>query len=125
MNVKTYNTFSFSAPDLQQTLPPAEAAVCPHSTVEFTCVAETELQWRDIDTPMTVAFDTSTSSVNQTDTTGVFRAVLTNISGSTLTSTATIDSVQLKDNGRRITCRDITGPVNQHVGTVQVKGICI
>ena len=99
--------------------------MCPHSTVEFTCVGETELQWRDMDTPMTVTFDTSTSSVNQADTTGVFRTVLTDISGNTLTSTATIDCVQLEHNGKRIACRDITGLANQHVGTVQVKGICI
>ena len=74
---------------------------------------------------MTVTFDTSTSSVNQADTTGVFRTVLTNISGNILTSTATIDSVQVEDDGKRIACRDITGLVNQQVGTVQVKGISI
>ena len=36
---------------------------------------------------------------------GVFNTVLTDISGNTLTSTATIDSFNLTDDGRSITCR--------------------
>ena len=41
----------------------------------------------------------------------------------TLTSTATIDSVSLGDDGRSITCREDTGSVNQQVRTVQVAGM--
>ena len=33
-------------PSLQQTVPPGDVAVCPLSTVQYTCVADNELQWR-------------------------------------------------------------------------------
>ena len=55
---------------------------------------------------------------------GVFNTVLTDISGNTLTSTATIDSVSLGDDGRNITCRDISGALtcSQQVRMIQVTG---
>ena len=85
--------------------------MCPLSTVQYTCVADSELQWRE---------SGSASVVNDTAMTGVFNTVLTDISGNTLTSTATIDSVSLGDDGRNISCRDDTGSANQQVRTVQV-----
>ena len=66
--------------------------MCTHSTVEYTCVAQNELHWI---TP--VRSDAMLA--------GVFNTVLTDISGNTLTSTATIDSFNLTDDGRSITCR--------------------
>ena len=111
-------------PSLYQTVPPGGVAVCPNSTVEFTCCGETELQWRDVDkTAKGIAYDNITSIVNQTDTIGVFRTVLTDISGNTLTSTATIDSVSLSDDGRNISCRDSTGKSNEQIASVQVDGM--
>ena len=50
---------------------------------------------------------------------GAFTTVLTDISGSILTSTATIDSVSLGDNGRNISCFDINGATYK---LVQVEG---
>ena len=62
------------------------------------------------------------SAVNQTAMTGVFNTILTDFSGNTLTSTATIDSVSLGDGGRSITCRDmISGALSQQVRMIQVN----
>ena len=112
-------------PALQQTIPTVGVAVCPDSTVEFTCVAEIELQWQDLGIPPSQpAFYSSTinSQINQTLTTGVFRTVLTDISGSTYTSTATIDSVSLNDDGRNVSCRDSTGLNSRQIGTIELEG---
>ena len=96
--------------------------MCPLSTVQYTCsVTQNELQWKDSRSVDTAIYTTA-SAVNDNGTAGVFNTVLTNISGNTLTSTATIDSVNLTDDGRNITCRDDTGSANQQVGTVQVTG---
>ena len=106
-------------------MPSGKATVCPHSAVEFTCVGKLELQWRDVDTSMTVTYNNVSSVVNQTSTTGVFRTVLTNISGSTLTSTATIDCVSPNNNGEEITCRDSSGVKTQRHILVRLKGLYI
>ena len=60
---------------------------------------------------------------NQTLMTGVFRTVLTDVSGNTLTSTATIDRVQLGDDGIRVSCQDDTGQLNQQIASVHVEGM--
>ena len=94
--------------------------MCPLSTVQYTCVADSELQWR---TAMLVGYTTA-NQVNDTAMTGVFNTVLTDISGNTLTSTATIDSVSLGDDGRSITCREVSNSViSEQIGTVQMNGI--
>ena len=55
--------------------------------------------------------------------TGVFNTVLTDISGNTLTSTATIDNVSLGDDGRSIKCHEIFNSViSKQTCTVQVEG---
>ena len=95
--------------------------MCPLSTIQYTCVAQNELQWRESDSTKGAAYIIS-NEVNATGMTGEFTTVLTDISGTTLTSTATIDSVNLTDDGRSITCRDDTGSVNQQVGTIQITG---
>ena len=56
---------------------------------------------------------------------GVFNTVLTDISGNTLTSTATIDSVSLGDDGRSITCREISNSVRQTCTVQLVEGNCL
>ena len=110
-------------PALQQTVPPGGVAVCPLSTVQYTCVADNELQWRtDV-----VAGYTTANQINDEAMTGVFmiNTVLTDIDNITLTSTATIDSVSLGDDERSITCREISNSVvSERVGTVQVEGKC-
>ena len=90
--------------------------MCPHSKVEFTCVSQQELTWLDLNasTAQPAFYGTS-----QTLMTGVFRTVLTEISDNTLTSTATIDSVSLNDDGVRISCRDNTG---QRIASVHMEG---
>ena len=120
-NVESVSGFFFSlVPALQQTVPPGGVAVCPLSTVQYTCVADSELQWR---TAMLVGYTTA-NQVNDTAMTGVFNTVLTDISGNTLTSTATIDSVSLGDDGRSITCREVSNSViSEQIGTVQMNGI--
>ena len=113
----------FSAvPSLQQTVPPGGVAVCPLSTVQYTCVVDSELQWR----AAVVVGYTTFNQINDTAMTGMFWTVLTDISGNTLTSTATIDSVSLGDDGRSITCRDVSNNVlSELTCTVQVEGNCV
>ena len=107
-------------PSLQQTVPPGGIAVCPLSTVQYTCVADSELQWR---TAVIVGYTTA-NQINDTNMAGVFNTVLTEIDNITLTSTATIDSVSLGDDERSITCREVSNSVvSERVGTVQVEGI--
>ena len=54
---------------------------------------------------------------------GVFRTVLTDISGNTLTSTAAIDSVSLNDDGRIIECRQTASSVITNLeNTTRVEG---
>ena len=109
-------------PGLQQTVPPGDVAVCPLSTVQYTCVADSELQWITAG----IAGYTTASQINDTDMAGVFNTILTEIDNITLTSTATIDSVSLGDDGSSITCREISNSViSERVGTVQVEGKCM
>ena len=96
--------------------------MCPNNTVEFTCVAEIELQWQDLSTSQPVLYSSTNSQINQKETTGVFKTVLTNISGNILTSTATIDSVSLSDDGRRVECRDSTGLSGRQIATIKLEG---
>ena len=111
--------FVFLVPTLQQTVPPGGVAVCPLSTVQYTCVADNELQWR---TDVVAGYSTA-NQVNDTAMAGSFNTVLTDISGNTLTSTATIDSVSLGDDGRNISCREISNSViSEQTRTVQVEG---
>ena len=112
-----------AVPALQQTVPPGGVAVCPLSTVQYTCTGDNELSWRELHTSGSVTYQLS-SAVNQTAMTGVFNTVLTSKNGNTLTSTATIDSVSLGDDGRSITCRDISGALSQQVQMIQVTGAC-
>ena len=108
-----------AVPALQQTVPPGDVAVCPLSTVQCTCVADIELQWKTA----VVAGYTTANQINDTAMAGVFNTVLTDIDNITLTSTATIDSVSLGDDGRSITCREISGiVVSEEVGIIQVEG---
>lgn len=51
-------SYPFVAPSLYQTLPSCGVAVCLNSTVEFTCIGETELQFRDVDETVGVTYDT-------------------------------------------------------------------
>ena len=96
--------------------------MCPLSTVQYTCVADSELQW----ITAAVAGYTTASQINDTDMTGVFNTVLTDIDNITLTSTATIDSVSLGDDGRSITCREISNSVvSEKTRAVQVEGNCL
>ena len=109
-------------PALQQTVPPGGVAVCPLSTVEYTCMGQNELNWKDSDSAIGAAYIIS-SEVNATGMAGVFHTVLTNISGTTLTSTATINSVSLTDDGRSITCREISnGAFTDFTRTILVQG---
>ena len=99
--------------------------MCPLSTVQYTCVADLDMTWRESGSAVTATYTTvqPASVVNDTAMTGVFNTVLTDISGNTLTSTATIDSVSLGDDGRNIICRDHTGSANQQVLAVQVASM--
>ena len=77
------------------------------------------LQWKTA----VVAGYTTANEINDTAMAGVFNTVLTDIDNITLTSTATIDSVSLGDDGRSITCREISGiVVSEEVGIIQVEG---
>ena len=112
----------FLVPSLQQTVPPGGVAVCPLSTVQYTCVVDLYMRWEESGSAVTATYTTALL-VNDTAMAGVFNTVLTDISGNTLTSTATIDSVSLGDDGRNITCHEDTGSANQQVRTVQVASM--
>ena len=94
--------------------------MCLLSTVQYTCVAQTRMSWRESGSSVTTTYALHPASrINDTGKAGAFTTVLTDISGSILTSTATIDSVNLTDNGRNISCFDINGATNE---LVQVEG---
>ena len=78
--------------------------MCPNSTIQYTCVTDTRMEWRELGSPDPALYALIISHINDTEMAGVFTTVLTDISGITLTSTATIDSVSLEDNGRNISC---------------------
>ena len=92
--------------------------------LQYTCVADNELQWiEDVVVGYTLA-----NKINDTAAmAGLFWTVLTDISGNTLISTATIDSVSLQgDGGINITCREIFNSViSEQTRTVQVEGNCL
>ena len=107
---------------LQQTVPPGGVAVCPLGTVQYTCVADTRMLWRELGSSATSIYSAlpPANQVDDTGMAGVFNTVLTNINGTLLTSTATIDSVNLTDDGRNITCVGSDDVANFKL--VQVEG---
>ena len=117
-----HNPPSCAVLTLEQTIPTGGAAVCPNSTVELTCVAQNEILWRDLNTSMA---QPAFYGINQTLMTGVFRTVLTDVSDNTLTSTATIDSVNVSNDGIRISCQDDMGQTNERIVSVHVEGTCM
>ena len=103
---------SLSVLSLRQTVPPEGVAVCPDSTIVFTCTADNDLRWIDLTQRYSSTANYTTGSNPQTQTAGAFRTELTDISGNTITSTATIDSVRLNaDNMRTIACTSVTPSV--------------
>ena len=82
----------FIALSLNQTVPPEGVSVCPNSTVRFTCVDETVIRWAEYGSSVVTVY-TLASKVNDIGMAGEFATKLTDISGKTLTSTATIDNV--------------------------------
>ena len=98
--------------------------MCPLSTVQYTCVADTTLTWREpgSDETATYTIQPPASRVNDTAMAGSFQTILTNINGDTLTSTATIDRVSLTDDGTNISCRGITSAASQ---LIRVQGTSI
>ena len=109
-------------PALQQTVPPGGVPVCPLSTVQYTCVDDTTMTWRESGSFVTATYSIlpPVSKVNDTAMAGSFRTLLTDISGDTLTSTATIDRVSLGNNGTNISCHSITSAANK---MLRVQGI--
>ena len=94
--------------------------MCPGSTIQYTCVTDTHMKWRELGSSDPATYVFNLSHINETQMAGVFHSVLTNISGITLTSTATIDSVSLGDARRNLSC---TGTDNETVSElVQVQG---
>ena len=108
------------AAQLQQTVPPGGVAVCPNSTIQYTCVTDTHMEWWEPGSPDTAIYEFNLSHIDDTEMAGAFTTVLTDISGDTFTSTATIYNVSLGDARRNISC---TGADNETVSElVQVQG---
>ena len=85
------------------TLDSSSDSVCPGDTVVFTCTSDTgELIWGVTG----VLFYFSTSQVPDVEPSFLFKFTLTSSQGSNLVTTATVDNVQLDDNGTVITCAD-------------------
>ena len=94
--------------------------MCPGSPINYTCVTDTHMKWRELGSSDTATYVFNLSHIDDTEMAGVFTTVLTDISGITLTSTATIDSVSLEDARKNISC---TGADNETVSElVQVQG---
>ena len=98
---------------LQQTQPAGDFPVCVLDTVEFTCEGTGELLWRDLATDAFVLYFASSSMVGALFDVAIFKINLTANDGTRLTSTATVNNVQLEYTGRRISCRDDTGVTNK------------
>ena len=75
--------YYFSAA-LQQTVPPGGVAVCPLSTVQYTCVTDTVMNWRETGSSATTTYTIlpttpDRSKVNDTGMAGSFITVLTDM----------------------------------------------
>ena len=80
---------------------------CPGDTVTYTCVTDTgELVW-DVNDNQQVLFTVDYHPPQQLDT---FTVNLTNISGTVIVSTATINNVLLEYNGTVLSCSDNATP---------------
>ena len=108
---------------LRQTQPAGGVPVCLNDTVVFTCEATTELFWRDLATNYNRLYFASTSVVGDTGDVAIFRTNLTANDGTRLTSTATVNNVQLEYAGRRISCRETNmGVTNEEIVNLTVAG---
>ena len=107
---------------LQQTVPPEGVPVCPLDTLKYTCVEDGELNWKV--NGLVKATYIVGSMINDTNTPEIFTFLLINITGNTLTSTATIEKVSLEDDGTNISCVG-NDPSTGALKHVQVEGITI
>ena len=106
--------------NLQQTVPPEGVAVCPLDAVQYTCVNDITLTWRESGSLMVGGYTIHGSRVNDTNRAGNFTTRLTDITGNTLTSIATLDNVSVEDDGRSITC---AGDGTEASKQIQLEGI--
>ena len=99
------------------TLDSSSDSVCPGDTVVLTCTTDTgELIW-GVDG---INFYFSTSQVPVIDPSFPFKFILTSSQGSNLVTTATVDNVQLNDNGTVITCTDNGIPQLANIATKEL-----
>ena len=61
------------AAQLQQTVPPGGVAVCPGSTIQYTCVTDARMEWRELGSPDPAMYALSISHINDTEMAGVFQ----------------------------------------------------
>ena len=101
------------------TLTSSADSVCPGDTVVFTCVTNTSvLLWESNGQNHAYlgALGQQTSYVN------IFTLYRESVTGEMLVSTATAHNVQLKHNGRVISCSDSIEPSRSEVnGTIRIS----
>ena len=101
-------------------------AVCPLGTVEYFCTANyDELGW--IFNGTRIALYRSTGKTSCSDSTILETALdkpTHNAGKHTLTSTATIESVQIEYNGLLIECYDIGGVDSQEIRVKGIRVVC-
>ena len=99
------------------TLDSSSDSVCPGDTVVFTCATDTgELIW-DIDENQ---FYFSTSQVPNVYPSFPFKFSLISTQGANIITTATVDNVQLDDNGTVITCADNSIHQLANIATIEL-----
>ena len=101
------------------TLDSSSDSVCPGDTVVFTCTTDTgELIWA-VD-GINFYFSTSHDAVPAVDPSFPFKFTLTSSHGSNLVTTATVDNVQIDDNGTVIKCADNGIPQLANIATKEL-----
>ena len=94
---------------------------CPGDTVTYTCVTDTgHLVWRE-NNKRQVPFSKNHHPFQELD---IFTVNLTNISGTVIVSTATINNALLRHNGTVLSCSDNSVPqtANKTIVTLVLSG---
>ena len=95
---------------------------CPGDSLIYTCVTDTEeLVWRE-NNKRQVLFSKNYHPFQELD---IFTVNLTNISGTVIVSTATINNVLLGHNGTILSCSDnsVLQTANKTIVTLVLSGI--
>ena len=91
--------------------------MCPGDTLVFTCTTDTGALIWYINGTTQNAFFIEADQLNSTESLDIFTLSLIDIIGATLVSTATVQNVNIENNGTIIICSDI----NNQIKTLEVR----